>query len=184
MDTKLQVLLKNQDDKGIEDLFYGDGNSQAFFSVDWRADEADVVEDCAACLGLNSLSAEWSDDGESLTILYNDQQTNVPLVHDTADRHTVVAVLNQVLKHEYEIRYLTISTGTDTAGFAVMSRSDWSELEADYALAVEENFVKLNSFPNIFTEMGDRHFPQAARARLKRFPAKPKGNGKKRWWPW
>ncbi|MEM9347393.1 MAG: hypothetical protein AAGB26_12325 [Planctomycetota bacterium] len=172
----IKELLIDHDNPGVYQLCYGDHDCPNIFSVDWRADETEVVDDCATCLGLDSLSAEWSEDGESVTVSYNGTKTEVP---NTDNRYAIVIALNQLLQPEYEIRYMVVSHGTDTACFAVLTASDWNDLDAQAEEAVKENFIQLEGLPNIFTELIDRDLPLEARELLKRIN-KPK---KKWWWP-
>ena len=182
MDDKLKSALLARDSEEIERLYYEDDATSVFFAVDWRADETEVVDDCAQLLGLDGLAADWGEDGEALTITYQGEQTSVVLVHDVADRHEVVAVLNRLLQPEYEIRYFAESMGSDTAGFAVMPSSDWADLESASAEAVAEHFVKLEGLPNVFTELRESDLPEVVRSRLKQKRSRAKG--KRKWWPW
>jgi hypothetical protein len=159
-----QWLIEN-DERAIDDAFFNDECSH-FFSVDWREDDADIVQYCADCLGIDSMRAEWQ--GDTLVIICDDNETIVPLANDEGDRDITIRTLNDVLQPHYEIRLLACSHGSDTAGFAVLPASDWQSLDSGLPETVNANFIRLSMLPNIFTEMNDDHLPEAARLRFQR----------------
>ena len=165
MDQALRRMLSDRDDGAIDDAFFENGCCH-FFAVDWREDDADIVEYCAKCLGLPSLRAEWR--GESLVIIHDENETPVPLANDDGDRHVTISTLNELLQPEYEIRFLVCSHGSDTAGFAVLPTADWHSLENGFPQATAENFIRLRAIPSMFTELTDNQPPAAARARFQR----------------
>ena len=162
---QLRQWLADRDEGAIDDAYFDDGCPH-FFAVDWREDDAEIVACCAECVGLNSLCAEWRDD--TLVIICDDCETNVPLADDEGDRDTTVRTLNDVLQPDFEIRLLVCSHGSDTAGFAVLPHADWQLLDAEFPQAVSENFIALRLLPNMFTEMTDQHLPEVALARFQR----------------
>ena len=165
MDQALRQWLKDENERAIDDAFF-DSGCPHFFAVDWGEDDADIVEYCAGCIGVDSLRAEWRDD--SLVIIRDANETTVPLKNDDGDRHITICTLNDVLQPEYEIRFLVCSHGSDTAGFAALSAADWQTLDTELPHPVKANFIKLAELPNIFTGMTDKHLPEEARARFQR----------------
>lgn len=165
MDDELRQRLCDRDEQFVENAFFDD-TCRHFFAVDWREDDASIVEYCAECLDSDSLRAEWRED--SLVIIRDGSETAVPLTDSDADRHITICALNDVLQPEYEIRYLVCSQGSDTAGFAVLRSSDWQSLEQECRPVVGENFLKLRDLPNVFTELTEEKLPVPARARVKR----------------
>jgi len=165
MEEALRQWLIENDERAIDGAFF-DGECPHFFAVDWREDDADIVQYCADCLGNESIRAEWQDD--TLVIIRDDNETTVPLANDEGDRDITIRTMNDVLQPHYEIRLLVCSHGSDTAGFAVLPTTDWQLLDAELPESVNANFIKLALLPNIFTEMTDQHLPEAARARFQR----------------
>ena len=165
MEQSIRLWLIDNDERAIEDAFF-DNECAHFFAVDWREDDADVVQYCAECLGNESMRAEWKDD--TLVIIRDDNETTVPLANDEGDRDITIRTLNDVLQPHYEIRLLVCSHGSDTVGFAVLASADWQLLDAELPQSVNANFIKLALLPNMFTEMTDKHLPETARARFQR----------------
>lgn len=165
MKQALRQWLNEHDERAIDDAFFGNG-CQHFFAVDWREDDADIVQYCADCLGDDAIRGEWRDD--SLVIIRNENETTVPLMNDEGDRDVTIRTLNDVLQPDYEIRFLVCSHGTDTAGFVVLPAADWQLLDAELPESVDANFIKLALLPNIFTGMTEMHLSEAARARFQR----------------
>ncbi len=165
MDEALRKWLNDEDERAIDDAFF-DSGCRHFFAVDWGEDDADIVDYCADCLEDDSLCSEWRDD--LLVIIRNGKETIVPLADDEGDRYVTICTLNDVLRPDYEIRFLVCSHGSDTAGFAALPAADWRSLDTELPNAVQANFIKLRELPNVFTEMTDQHLPEAAHARFQR----------------
>ncbi len=165
MHPSLRQWLMERDESALEDAFF-DNDCPHFFAVDWREDDADIVQDCADCLGTDSLQGEWR--GDRFVIIRDGVETAVPLANDEGDRDVTIRTLNDVLQPDYEIRFLVCSHGSDTSGFAVLASADWQALEAESSQTVDENFVKLALLPNLCTEMTDQHLSEAARTRFQR----------------
>src|SRR5262245_12396779 len=94
MSPDIRQMVIDRDEVGLERAYF-ENECPHFFAVDWRGDDADIVEDCAAALGLDSLTAEWR--GEDLFILFDGKEVRVPLLMDVADRHITICTLNDVL---------------------------------------------------------------------------------------
>ena len=165
MIQELRQWLMERDEAAIDEAFFEE-ECPHFFSVDWREEDSEIVALCAGCPGVNSLHAEWH--GDELAIIYNNSETRVPLAHNEGDRDLTIRTLNDVLQPDCEIRYLVCSHGNDSAGFVVLPAADWRSLDSELSQSVNENFIKLNLLPNVFTEMTDKHLPEAARARFQR----------------
>ena len=165
MEHALRQWLTDDDERAIDEAFF-DNICPHFFSVDCREDEADTVQSCADCLSTDSIRAEWQDD--ALVIIRDNYETTVPLAHDEGDRDVTIRTLNDVLRPDYEIRFVVCSHGSDTAGFAVLPAADWQLLDGELPGSVDANFIKLALLPNMFTEMTDEHLPESARARFHR----------------
>ena len=165
MGQALRQWLNDRDESAIDDAYYENGCPE-FFVVDWSEDDADIVQYCADCLDDGSLRAEWHDD--SLVIVRDDNETIVSLANDEGDRDITIRTLNDVLRPDYEIRMLVCSHGSDSVGFVVLPTAEWQLLDSQLPQAVNENFIKLELLPNIFTEMTDEHLPAAARSRFER----------------
>lgn len=165
MTPELRQIVLDRDEVALETAYF-ENECPHFFSVDWRGADDEIVEDCAACLGLDSLKAEWRD--EDLFISFEGREVQVPLQSDVADRHITLCSLNDVLSLKYEIRFLVFSHGSDTLGFAALGIADWRELEAASPAVVAENFIDPRQLPNLMTELTDEKLPADARARFER----------------
>ena len=180
MEQSLRQWLIDREEGAIDDAFF-DNECPHFFGVDWREDDADIVQYCGDCLGNGLLYGEWRDD--RLVITHDGNETTVPLANDEGDRDVTIRTLNDVLQPDYEIRLLVSSHGSDTAGFAVLASEDWQSLDTTLSQAVDENFIKLALLPNIFTEMTDNDLPEAARARFQRMLERNrKPQPRRPWW--
>ena len=73
---KLADWLKDHDEVAIEDAYFN-GDCRHFFQVDWREDDADIVDYCASCIASKTLHAEWQDD-DSLVIIQDGTENTVP----------------------------------------------------------------------------------------------------------
>ncbi|MDV6034909.1 MAG: hypothetical protein F9B45_33425 [Phycisphaera sp. RhM] len=180
MQQSLRQWLTERDEGAIDDAFF-ENECPHFFAVDWREDDADIVQYCADCLGNNAIRGEWRDG--TLVIIRDGNETTVPLANDEGDRDVTIRTLNDALQPNYEIRLLVCSHGSDTAGFAVLASADWQSLDAELTQAANENFVKLALLPNIFTEMTDQHLPEVARTRFQRMLERNrKPQSPRPWW--
>src|SRR5262245_41960306 len=100
MTPEFRQMVIHRDEVGLERAYF-DYRCPHFFAVDWRQDDADIVTDCAECLGLGSLAAEWR--GENLFLVYEGREVRVPLQNDVADRHITICTINDLLSPQYEI---------------------------------------------------------------------------------
>ncbi len=165
MEQTFRQWLIERDERAIDDAYF-ENQCPHFFAVDWREDDAVIVQYCADCLRERSIRVEWRED--KLVIIRDGNETTVPLANNGGDRDFTIRTLNDVLRPNYEIRWLVSSHGSDTAGFAVLTSADWQLLDAESTQAINENFVKLELLPNMFTEMTDQHLPAPARNRFNR----------------
>ncbi|MEZ6143190.1 MAG: hypothetical protein R3B84_21710 [Zavarzinella sp.] len=165
MEQSFRHWLIDNNEGAIDDAFFNE-ECLHFFAIDWREDAVDIVQDCAGCLNKDKVQGEWQND--RFVIIRNGIETSVPLLNDDADRDITIRTLNNVLSPDYEIRFLVCSHGSDTAGFAVLSSSEWHTLESELPEVVDANFIKLSAIPNIFSEMTDEQLPPAALARFQR----------------
>jgi hypothetical protein len=188
VDPALRQILVDRDEAAFERIYYED-KCQHLFSVDWKQGDDEIVQFCADCLDLPSLSGEWRDG--QLFILLAGHERRVPLVEDIEDRHITICTLNDMLSPKFEIRYIVASGGSDTAGFAALSCADWQLLESECPEVVAENFIDPRKLPNLFTEFTEANLPVPARARYKRMfnrntcqppPAVTKPVVTKPWW--
>lgn len=172
MSPELRRMVIDRDEVGLERA-HSENECPHFFAVDWGDDDSDIVSSCSACLILPSLKAEWR--SEDLFVIFEGREVKAPLEYDVADRHVTLCALNDVLGPKFEIRFLVVSHGSDTLGFAALSDADWRELETANAEAVAENFIDPRKLPNLITELTNEKLPAAARARFERMLARNKG---------
>jgi hypothetical protein len=165
VDPDFRRMILDRDEVGFEQAFF-EGDCPHCFIVDGRDDDADIIQSCSKCLSLPSLSGEWQ--GDDLIITYGNETKRVPIQFDIGDRHTTVCALNDILSPTFEVRYLVISHGSDTLGFAALSTEDWASLKTANREAVAENFIDPRTLPNIMTELTDETLPPDARARSER----------------
>jgi hypothetical protein len=93
MDPEFRRMVIDRDEVGIEELYFED-ECPHVFNVDWREDDAAIVEYCADCLDLDALTAEWR--GEDLFATYAGKTIKVPLRQDEGDRHITICALNNM----------------------------------------------------------------------------------------
>jgi hypothetical protein len=163
--NELTQILSERDEAAFEQGFF-DGSFPHFFAVDLDADLGAIVDDCAGCLDLTSLDVEWRE--EDVFLAFNGREVLVPLQSDQGDAHLMVCALNELLNPEFEVRYIVISHGCDSPGFAALPGADWQALEEELPLAVAENFIDPRLLPNVVTKLTYDMLPEAARARLDR----------------
>lgn len=165
MSPVLNSLLANHDEKRFEDAYVA-GQVPEFIGIDWREPDDEIIEACAECLQLDSLQPVWN--GDRLYISFQGQQSRVPLAEDVGDRHVTICRLNDVLEGRYQLRFIVVSHGSDTIGFAALPLEEWRLLETKAPQIVEENFIDPRLLPNVITDFTELDFPIPARARYLR----------------
>jgi len=131
--------------------------------VDWRSEDDAIVECCESVLNTGSLSASYDWDAEAhkrLTVSYHGVDTVIPLSDSIRDRTLTVCGLNDILSPEFEIRWLALFHGDDTALFAVRSTGEWETLERLFPDIVSRNFIDPRELPDLFDELTDSQLPQ------------------------
>ena len=124
--------------------------------VDWREEDASIVDYCEDILKTGELSAEDinSDDdplGFEVIITYKGTKHKVNYPGEGADRDTTIITLNEVLQPDFEIRFCKDSNGSDTLAFLPLSVSQWSELENEFgAKKVTACFAKIEKGSKMF----------------------------------
>jgi hypothetical protein len=126
-------------------------NDEASFWVDWKECDDDIVRYCESVLRTGHLRAEWTDAGE-MFISFRSTRVRVPLLKDAADRHITIHTLNQLLAPDYEIRYVCVSDGADSAAFVPLRSAEWKQLEEEFPQQVAYRFLPIQESPNLFTE--------------------------------
>ncbi len=149
----ITAVLESPSEDNISALFDDDAT---VFWVDWREEEASIVEYCESVLETGSLSAEEvpSDTprGADLFISHGGKRLRAPLIAGDEDRHLALCALNQVLAPDYEIRFCIDSHGSDTLAFLPLPSTKWTELEQRYGEAVSRHFYRFSERPNLFTD--------------------------------
>jgi len=165
MSPELKSALFSKDEKKLEDAFINE-RCPEFFGVDWRAGDDEIVESCADCLHLASLTSEWVED--KLFMIFEGRRTLVPLMEDPGDRHITICHINDVLEGKYQLRFLVISHGSDTIELAALPSEEWQFLDGACPDVVRENFIDPRALPNLFTQFTEKDLPVPARARYLR----------------
>ncbi len=128
----------------------------AVFWVDWREDDAAIVEFCESILQTGSLAVESRLTGRradwTFCIVYKGVRTPVPLVYGPEDRHITIVTLNRALVADFEIRLCIDSEGADTLAFLPLPSATWEDLEREYGHSVSQRFYRLRDKPNVFTD--------------------------------
>ena len=149
----IQRAIESPTDDVIQALL--DDESTVFW-VDWREEDAEIVEYCESIIQSGELSADEvdadNDAGFDLYINYRNQRVRVPLEIDIQDRHITLVALNEVLAPDYEIRFCIDSNGADTLAFAPLRCSDWKQLADQFGTKVSLRFYQLQPRPNVFTD--------------------------------
>jgi hypothetical protein len=147
-------VIQSPTDATIEELL---DDETTVFWVDWREYDSEIIGMCESIIQTGSLSAEEIDaDNEAgfdLFIRYQDRRVQVPLEIGEQDRHITLVTLNETLNPDFEVRYCIDSHGSDTAALIPLPCQVWKELEQQHGDAVAKRFYKLQSTPNIFTDV-------------------------------
>lgn len=125
MTPGLRAMVVDRDEIGLERAYY-ENDFPHFFDVDWPEEDDEVVACCAAALDLELLTAEWR--GDDLFVTFDGRSVKVRLEDDVGDRHRTICAVNDLLSPKYEVRFIVVSHGNDTLGFAALSVADWREL--------------------------------------------------------
>jgi len=127
-----------------------DDASEVFW-VDWREEDASIIEYCESILKTEQLSSQFDD--EKFLIHFGTLVKEVPLSMSGADRHITLLALNEILHPHFEIRMAWASNGSDTLAFAPLPCEVWNALELEFGVAsVAQAFLKLTPYPNVFTD--------------------------------
>jgi hypothetical protein len=151
----VEYILKSGDEDALASLL---DDPESVFWVDWRADDAEIVEDCESILQTGTLAAESLDlpaGGVELYLHYKDKRQKVPLIQGHEDRHITLLALNRMLNPDYEVRFCIASHGSDTLAFLPLASKDWAALERQYGAAVAAQFYTIATTPNLFTDPCD-----------------------------
>jgi len=126
-------------------------NSTEVFWVDWREEDARIIDYCEDIIKTSQLSSRL--DEEKLFVQFGELTNEVPLTFSGADRHVTLLALNQILSPNYEIRMVWASNGSDTLAFAPLACELWRALEEEFGEPrVSQAFLKLSPYPNVFTD--------------------------------
>lgn len=169
LDPDFLSAIRDGDEAALQQL-HVDGTCAHFVDVDWREEDDAIVTLIAEAAGLDDLHADWDDD--TLVITHGDSERRVPMQMDPADRDTTIRAVNALLQPQYEIRYLSLSAGSDTMGFCVMRAADWQIVEQSNPQLAADLFLKLDGLPNLIDGLSIASLPQGARAAVERMIAR------------
>ena len=110
--------------------------------IDWREDDAAVVETFGLQLTDTSSIGYVQQDGE-ITVQYGGKSHPIPLTHTGCDRYVVLSSLAELLSDTHEVWLHKASTENDTHGILVLSRSASRLLEEKHAPWVKDNLQRL-----------------------------------------
>src|SRR5262245_8197376 len=102
MSPELRSMVTARNEVALERAFF-ENECPDLIVVDWREDDAAIVEYCADSLQLPSLTGEWR--GDDLIVEFEGREVRVPLQFDEGDRHVTICTLNDLLSPNYEIRF-------------------------------------------------------------------------------
>jgi hypothetical protein len=137
MEKTYNQILVNGNEKDIQDF-----TSDFGVVIDWRQEEDSVVEDFAAKLENEILSAEYSETG--LSVNYNGIKHEIPLTFSMKDRYITIRGLMDILNEKYEIRVFENSLGSDTHVFYVKENDWWSFMDKNFPKQMEKIFFKID----------------------------------------
>jgi hypothetical protein len=123
----------------------------AVFWVDWREDPFNIPVLCEAVIRSGTLGSE--EEGDAPFVVWRGKRTPIPVTGTDEDPHPAVLALNNVLKPDYEIRFVRQCVGGDSAAFVALTSADWRALEERYGSSkVSDTFTVVAERPNVFTE--------------------------------
>jgi len=150
----VEGLLRAAHNPGASDAFLK--SKDAFFWVDWREEDDAIVEYCESLLETGELSAEIIDadneHGFDMYIVYSNKRAKVSLTLSEDDRHITLCALNDILRPDYEVRFVIASKGSDTLAFVPLPSAEWQALERRYGKQVEKHFYRIAGKPNLYTD--------------------------------
>ena len=148
-DNKIAFLetYLSTDDKGffVNQFCKGDnGIYDIAMWVDWKEDEASIVQYCIDILQDKNLSLHIDEDieeerGLDVFITYKGVTTQAEYAPERTDRDTTLKALNKAINDDYEIRFCKEFDG-DTLCFIPLTHDQWRHLEQAYPEAIHEKF--------------------------------------------
>ena len=169
IDPTFLRAVRHADEAALQQL-HVDGTCPHFVDVDWREEDDAIVTLIADAIGMHDLHADWDDD--TLVITHGDSERRVPMQMDPADRDATIRAVNALLQPEHEIRYISLSAGSDTMGFCVLRAADWQIVEQSNPQLVADLFLKLDGLPNLIDELTIASLPQGAQGAVERMIAR------------
>ena len=169
IDPAFLRAVRDGDEAALQQL-HVDGTCPHFVDVDWREEDDAIVTLIADAIGMHDLHADWDDD--TLVISRGGTERRVPMQMDPADRDATIRAVNALLQPEHEIRYISLSAGSDTMGFCVLRAADWQIVEQSNPQLVADLFLKLDGLPNLVDELSIASLPQGAQDVVERMIAR------------
>ncbi len=128
----------------------GEDFADQFGWVDWRQDDAAVIEMFRSQLG-DSASIEYVEERGDITVQYRGRSYSIPLTHTGCDRYVVLSSLAELLRETHDVWLHKASMEDDTHGVLVLSRSFSRELAEKHASWVKESLQPLRRGIDEFT---------------------------------
>jgi hypothetical protein len=120
-------------------------NSGKCLVVDWRSDEASLMEALAELLPAGWLSGKWVDVGDDsdLAVTYRGTLYMAGLTGDQPDRYVWLRRMNQIMAGDFELRGFRFTLGDDTHCFLPARCSWWEAMEEAFPKEVRRVFAKI-----------------------------------------
>lgn len=169
IDSAFLRAVRDGDEAALQTM-YDDSACPHCVDVDWREEDDAIVTLIADAIGMDDLHADWDDD--TLVISRGGTERRVPMQMDPADRDATIRAVNALLQPEHEIRYISLSAGSDAMGFCVLRAADWRIVEQANARLAADLFLKLDGLPNLVDELSIASLPQGAQDAVERMIAR------------
>jgi hypothetical protein len=122
-------------------------NSTNCLVVDWQ-DDVDVAPEFAKHL-IPDGAFDYDYDSRVMKMRFNGKHQQFTLREDGNDGFRSVVLLNSVLTPEYELRWFSISKGSDTPVFLIRPQEWWKEFSLNYTKECRKNFLSIKQFAKL-----------------------------------
>jgi hypothetical protein len=111
--------------------------------VDWRGDEADLIDSLGEILPAGRLFQNWVDAEDDLYVIYRGIRHKVGLTMSGRDRYIALRRLNEIMVGEYELRVFRHTMEDDTHCFYPKSCAWWSRMEQAFPAEIQRVFARI-----------------------------------------
>jgi hypothetical protein len=127
--------------------------------IDWREEEEAIVDYVRDRIGAEDLTATISESdndwGYAVTISLRNESRIICPELKLDSRHATLIALDELLSGDFQIRFVSDTTGSDTIGVTVERVGDWDMLYKKYGRRLNEHFCPIRELPDLMNTPAD-----------------------------